>query len=39
LTQITALGPNRVLIALVISAILIVVVSLATQGQNKGYAA
>ncbi len=39
LTQITALGPNRVLIALVISAVLIVVVSLATQGQNKGYAA
>ncbi|GAK60709.1 SSS sodium solute transporter superfamily [Candidatus Vecturithrix granuli] len=39
LTQITALGPNRVLIALVISAVLIVVVSIATQGQNKGYAA
>lgn len=39
LTQITALGPNRVLIALVISAVLIVVISLATQGQNKGYTA
>ncbi|MCP4401487.1 MAG: sodium:solute symporter family protein, partial [bacterium] len=34
LTQISALGPNRVLIALVVSAVLIVVVSLATQGQN-----
>jgi len=31
LTQITALGPNRVLIALVISAVLIVVISLLTK--------
>ncbi len=34
LTQISALGPNRVLIALVVSAVLIVVVSQATQDQN-----
>ncbi|HWR61668.1 MAG TPA: sodium:solute symporter family protein [Clostridia bacterium] len=34
LTQITALGPNRVLIALAISAVLIVVVSLMTPSKN-----
>jgi SSS family solute:Na+ symporter len=34
LTQIPALGPNRVLIALVISAVLIIVVSLVTKNQN-----
>lgn len=34
LTQIPALGPNRVLIALIVSAVLIVVVSLATQTQK-----
>lgn len=35
LTQITALGPNRILIALVISAILIVVVSMLTRKEIK----
>lgn len=34
LTQITALGPNRVLIALGVSAVLIIVVSLATQDKE-----
>jgi SSS family solute:Na+ symporter len=35
LTQVTALGPNRVLTALVISAVLIVVVSNFTRNNNK----
>lgn len=34
LTQVTALGSNRVLIALVISAVLVVVVSLLTPAKN-----
>lgn len=34
LTQIQALGPNRVLIALAVSAVLIIVVSIVTRGRN-----
>lgn len=35
LTQITALGPNRVLIALAISAVLIIVISSVTRGKSQ----